>query len=201
MNIGKIIAGIAGAAIVAEGAYAVASGPSNLLRPPGSQGEKDFMARCVKCGLCVEACPYGSIHVADLAQGAAAGTPYIDAVTQACRMCEDFPCVAACPTEALRNVSAVSDVKMGVAEIDTDACIAYKGLRCEVCYRICPLIDEAIYCDPALLQGDAIHVSFRPTINADVCTGCGLCVERCVVHEPKLAIRIRSIAEQEKKKR
>ena len=200
MNIGKLIAGIAGAAVVAEGAYAVAASNKSLLRPPGSQGEADFMARCVKCGLCVEACPYGSIFVADMLDGAAAGTPCIDAVTQACRMCEDFPCVKACPTEALRGVESRADVNMGFAVIDTDACIAYKGLRCEVCYRVCPLIDQAIYCDPALLQGDGIHVSFQPTINEEICTGCGLCVERCVVHRPKLAIRIKSIAEQEKKR-
>ena len=37
-----------------------------------------------------------------------------------------------------------------------------------------------------------------PTIDTSVCTGCGLCVQRCVVREPKVPIRIVSRAEQEK---
>ena len=199
MGKGSVIAGIAAAIVAAEGAYAVAAGASTLLRPPGSQGESDFMARCVKCGKCLEACKHGAIRIADLSEGAAAGTPYIDARERACRLCEDFPCVAACPTLALRDVATRADVDMGYAKIDENICIAFKGLRCEVCYRVCPLIDEAIVVEHESIQGDSIHVKFLPTIDEDVCTGCGLCVQRCAVDDPRVAISIVSIAEQEKK--
>jgi ferredoxin-type protein NapG len=80
---------------------------------------------------------------------------------------------------------------MGLAELDTELCAALKGNRCEVCYRACPLIDEAITIIPSLRQGDSTHVIFEPTINSEACVGCGICEERCVVSDPKVAIRIR----------
>lgn len=87
-------------------------------------------------------------------------------------------------------------MKMGVAVIDEDLCIAFQGMRCEVCYRTCPLIDEAIVIDYRLREGDAIHSVFAPVIDEDKCVGCGLCVERCVVSEPRVAIRIASDEER-----
>ena len=76
MGAGKIIAGLAAVAVAAEGVVSItANATSELLRPPGIQSEHDFMARCIKCGKCVEACPYAALHVADATQGAAAGSP------------------------------------------------------------------------------------------------------------------------------
>ena len=202
MSAGKVIAGIAAAIVAAESAYAVVgNASSHLLRPPGIQGEGDFMARCIKCGKCAEACPYAAIHMAGAMEGAAAGTPCIDAREQACRLCADFPCVAACPTDALRDVERRSDPKAGYARIDEEICIAYQGYRCEVCYRVCPLIDQAITLDFQAMENDDIHTKFIPTIDKEVCTGCGLCVERCAVDEPYVPIRIVTRAEQERESR
>ena len=36
--------------------------------------------------------------------------------------------------------------------------------RCEVCYRACPLIDEAIRIDYRPREGDAIHAVFAPQV-------------------------------------
>ena len=47
-----------------------------------------------------------------------------------------------------------------------------------------------------LREGDAIHSVFAPVIDEDKCVGCGLCVERCVVSEPRVAIRIASDEER-----
>ena len=199
MGAGKVIAGLAAAIVAAEGVASVTmNSSSTLLRPPGIQSEHDFMARCIKCGKCIEACPYAALHAADAMQGAAAGTPCIDAREQACRLCLDFPCVAACPTGALRDVADRHDPHAGYAKIEEEVCIAFKGYRCEVCYRICPLIDEAIKIDFQALEGDDIHTKFIPTIDPHICTGCGLCVERCAVSEPYVPIRIVTCAEQEK---
>lgn len=196
MKVSSVIAG-ASAAIVAFQAVAYATrGESSLLRPPGAQGESDFMARCIKCGKCIEACPYQALGPAGDDAGMAVGTPCIDARSQACRLCEDFPCVDVCPTDALRDVSARSDVRMGVAVIDEEGCIAFQGMRCEVCYRACPLIDEAILIDYRMREGDAIHTLFAPVIDEDACVGCGLCVERCVVSEPTVPIRIATDAQR-----
>ena len=86
---------------------------------------------------------------------------------------------------------------MGYARIDEEACIAYKGYRCEVCFRVCPLIEEAITIDFQGRENDAIHAKFIPTIHKDICTGCGLCVERCAVSEPYVPIRIVTLAEDD----
>ena len=185
----------AGLLAVNAAAYAI-EGESTLLRPPGAVSEHDFMARCVKCGKCIEACPYKSLIVAPVTAGNAAGTPTLNTREQACRLCQDFPCVHVCPTQALRDVVERSDVHMGIAVIDEDICIAFQGMRCEVCYRACPLIDEAITIDYRLREGDAIHSVFAPIINEDKCVGCGLCVERCVVSDPVVPIKIITTQEQ-----
>ncbi len=190
MKPSNIVAGLAAAIVAAQGVRYLTHNSDGLLRPPGSQGEQDFLSRCVKCGKCIEACPYVALAPAGDNVGFAVGTPFLDARTQACRLCEDFPCQAACPTGALRNVWQRSDVRMGSAVINEDLCIAFKGLRCEVCYRVCPLIDEAITIDYRMRENDAIHAVFAPIIAQDSCVGCGLCVQRCVVSEPEVAIRI-----------
>lgn len=190
MKIKSLIPFLAGGAVLAQAAVLGARSSQDILRPPGAQGEEDFLARCIKCGRCIEACPYASLRVADNSAGLAVGTPTLDVRTQACRLCEDFPCVEACPTSALRNIEERSDVDMGLAVIDNELCIAMKGMRCEVCYRICPLIDKAITIDYRLRDGDDIHSVFAPVINEEECVGCGLCVERCVVDDPDLAIKI-----------
>lgn len=161
-----------------------------LLRPPGAQDEADFLSRCVKCGRCIEACPYAVLKAARSGDGNATGTPVLNPREHACRLCEDLPCIEACPTEALRPLPSRENVRIGTAVIDEEACIAFQGMRCEVCYRTCPLIDRAITIDYRKRDGDAIHSVFAPTIDKDACTGCGLCVERCVVSEPEVPIRI-----------
>lgn len=190
MRLSSVIAGVSAAAVALQGLYYATRSGALLLRPPGSQGEHDFLSRCVKCGKCIQACPYRALVPARDDAGVAVGSPFLDARTQACRLCEDFPCVAVCPTGALRDIGERSDVRMGTAVIDEDACIAFKGMRCEVCYRICPLIDRAISIDYRMREGDAIHSVFAPVIDEHACVGCGLCVERCVVGEPETAIRI-----------
>lgn len=201
MRVSSIIAGASAAAIAFQAVRCAAQGDALLLRPPGAQGESDFLARCIKCGRCMQACPYIAIAPAGDDSGFAVGTPAIDARTQACRLCEDFPCVEACPTDALRAVEKRSDVRMGVAVIDEDACIAFQGIRCEVCYRVCPLIDQAITIDYRMREGDAIHSVFAPVMDEEACVGCGLCVERCVVSEPEVPIRIATDAERTQARR
>lgn len=179
---------IAGGAVGVQALVFAANQSESFIRPPGAHDESDFSARCIRCGKCIEACPYRAIHVAKDLANIATGTPCLDVRATACRMCEDFPCVKACPTGALRDVETRSDVHMGTAVINQDTCIALQGMRCEVCYRACPLIDEAITIDYRSREGDQIHAIFAPVINADKCTGCGWCVERCVTDEPAITV-------------
>lgn len=190
MGIAKYVPYAAAALLGVQAVAYIAHPTDGLIRPPGARGEKDFSSRCVKCGRCIEACPYAAIVPASADAGSAVGSPTLDLRNQACRLCHDFPCAAACPTDALRDVAAVEDVDMGHAVIDEGLCIALQGMRCEVCYRACPLIDRAITIDYRLREGDSIHSVFAPVIDEQACVGCGLCVERCVIGQPEVAIKV-----------
>lgn len=188
MNLGFIARLLAGGIVASQAlAYAVSS-PETLIRPPGAQDEDDFLARCIRCGKCIEACPYETIHVNKDMVDVSSGTPCITVREKACRMCEDIPCANACPSGALRDVETREDIAMGTAVINELTCLSYKGMRCEVCYRACPLIDRAITIDYRMRDGDDLHSVFAPIIDSDVCTGCGWCVERCVLDDPAIGV-------------
>ncbi|MCK5293766.1 MAG: 4Fe-4S dicluster domain-containing protein, partial [Arcobacteraceae bacterium] len=96
------------------------------LRPPGAVEEKEFLALCIKCGQCLQVCPYHSIELADLGTGHGVGTPYIDATIRGCYACEAVPCVLACPSGALdHHTEKATDIKMGIAVLEHKrACLA-----------------------------------------------------------------------------
>jgi len=96
------------------------------LRPPGAVEEKEFLGLCIKCGQCLQVCPYHSIKLADIAKGHGIGTPYIDASKRGCYACEAVPCVLACPSGALaHSTEKATDIKMGIAVLEfPNTCIA-----------------------------------------------------------------------------
>lgn len=192
------IAALAAAGVFAASAVASAApSPLPLLRPPGAGAPEHFAARCVRCGRCLEACPYQAIHAAPLNAGREASTPFVNARSQACRLCVEFPCAAACPTGALDVPAERRGAGMGVAVINEDTCLSFQGMRCEVCYRACPLIDEAITIDYRPREGDDIHAVFAPQVVPDGCPGCGLREQRCPVSDPAPAIVVVPTGAQE----
>lgn len=140
-----------------------------LFRPPGAIAELAFLAKCTRCNDCKTACPHQAIRPAGNKVPAAEGRPIIEADVQACLMCEDFPCIAACETGAL--TASVPKV-IGTALIKTDLCLAGNADRggpavCNDCVEACPI-------------EDAIQTSDRaPSVIEDVCTGCGVCRSVC----------------------
>ncbi|MEO5365244.1 MAG: ferredoxin-type protein NapG [Magnetococcus sp. WYHC-3] len=167
-----------------------ASVPAQTLRPPGALPEAQFLGACVRCGLCVRACPYDILKLARPGEPAAPGTPWFEARTGPCEMCEDIPCVPACPTGALdRALTDINDARMGLAVLsDQETCLNFQGLRCDVCYRVCPLLDKAITLDTSSNARSGHHALFIPVVHSDHCTGCGLCEKACVL--PKAAIKV-----------
>ena len=133
-------------------------------RPPGAVEERSFLAGCTRCGECINACPVGAIVLAPAKFREAAGTPMIDPHRSPCVMCPDTPCITACEPAVLR---ADRPLRMGVAWIQTMACLAHTGTFCTVCSERCP-VEGAI----ELRAG-------KPRIREDVCSGCGVCASVC----------------------
>jgi ferredoxin-type protein NapG len=109
------------------------------------------------------------------------GTPYFVARQLPCEMCEDIPCVKACPTGALdHSLKDINKSKMGLAVlVDHETCLNFLGLRCDICYRVCPVIDKAITLDPQTNARTGKHTLFIPVVHSDHCTGCGKCEKAC----------------------
>ena len=179
------VAGGAGLLALGAGMYAKQASalPATAIRPPGALAESEFLAACVRCGLCVRDCPYDTLKLAELGDGVATGTPYFEARDIPCEMCEDIPCVVACPSGALvRELTDIGEARMGLAVlIDQENCLNFLGLRCDVCYRVCPVIDKAITLERMHNPRSDRHAMLLPTVHSDHCTGCGKCEKACVL--------------------
>ena len=164
---------------------------SFYLRPPGALEEKLFLAACIKCGKCAQVCPYNAVKMAGGEAGIGIGTPHIIARETPCYLCPDIPCAKACPSGALdRNLNDVEKIRMGTAVIvDRENCLSIRGLRCEVCYRQCPLIDKAITIEPRHNQRTGTHSIMEPVIHRDKCVGCGICENACVLEKPVIVVQ------------
>ena len=163
--------------------------PPDTIRPPGARPEPQFLSACIRCGMCVRDCPYKILSLAKLEQAPATGTPFFVARAGPCEMCQDIPCVKACPTGALdHKLTEVTRARMGLAVlVDRETCLNCQGLRCDVCHRACPLIDKAITLERQH-NPRSKHAMFIPTVHSGHCTGCGKCEHACVLETA--AIRV-----------
>ena len=179
------VAGGAGLLALGAGMYAKQASalPATAIRPPGALAESEFLAACIRCGLCVRDCPYDTLKLAELGDSVATGTPYFEARDIPCEMCEDIPCVVACPSGALvRELTDIGEARMGLAVlIDQENCLNFLGLRCDVCYRVCPVIDKAITLERVHNPRSDRHAMLLPTVHSEHCTGCGKCEKACVL--------------------
>lgn len=149
-----------------------------VLRPPGARDESQFLAQCIRCVRCRDACPSDAIRLAGPGDPAPLGTPYIVAADSACTLC--LECTQTCPTEALEPIFEGKDVAMGVARVDDRTCVSINGTGvCGACHTACPFKNRAI------TQG----AHNAPTVHEEHCVGCGLCEEACIVKGIK-AIRV-----------
>ncbi len=165
---------------------------ATALRPPGALPEDEFLSACIRCGLCVRACPYDTLSLATLLDDAPLGTPFFTAREMPCFMCPDVPCARACPTGALdRNIASINDADMGVAVlVGHETCLNYKGQNCSVCYRVCPIREKAITIEPQVIDGREMII---PVVHSSECTGCGTCEKQCVLGHAAIRVLPRKL--------
>lgn len=201
----------AGAGVAAYGLLRTSVSSRNkphalLIRPPGALPEKDFLAKCIKCGACMKVCPTGGLQPAALEGGfEALWTPVM---LNEIGYCEPncTRCGRHCPTGAIRPLSLAERtgkpphdgaISIGTAFIDRGRCLPWaNGITCIVCEEVCPTSPKAIIVEQAEVfigKGRTTKV-LRPYVKPSLCIGCGVCENRCPV-QGKRAVRISSVGE------
>jgi MauM/NapG family ferredoxin protein len=161
----------------------VAARGHRLIRPPGAIAEPDFLATCLRCGRCADACPADAIDLIQNQPPPMKGTPHVDPSKRACVICDDLSCMKVCPSGALQLLDRLA-IRMGMAVVDFGLCVRSQGEDCRDCIEKCPLGTIAIQLD----SKGRVQV-IEPTPNSPGCTGCGLCEQYCPTR-PARAIRI-----------
>ena len=189
-----------------RGRYPVNRGPwplapgSRLIRPPGALDEPAFLAACIRCYKCQDACEPGAIQFLSEAYGRNYHSPCVDPSVKGCTLC--MKCTQACPTGALRpmTIDQKDQVDMATIELRQDLCLSYKARRirneqamlqalgqaptettgiaerrgpCGECFMFCPLRRRAIQLEPGAFLAPIIYTAH--------CVGCGMCEEICRV--------------------
>lgn len=184
---------------------------SRWIRPPFAIEELDLLLACDRCGECTAACPERIIFPLPATLGVKVfNTPAMDLNNHGCHLCEGWPCVSACEKEVLLLPEADSEIvtdeqssddkdsvdisdaindeieegdednklrqlpKIAKVFINTGTCLPYSGPECGAC-RVCPV------------EGAMVWDMEKPAINEELCTGCALCREACIV-EPKAIV-------------
>jgi len=173
---------------------------TRLIRPPGAVPEEPFLAGCIRCYKCQDACEIGAIRFFTESEGRHFHTPYVDPSVKACNLC--MKCTTVCPTGVLENMapSRKAEIRMATVELDRDLCLSFKAKRirneqalllevgreateaegenqrrgpCGECHMFCPLRGRAIRLEPGAF--------LAPMVFPEHCAGCGLCEEICRV--------------------
>jgi MauM/NapG family ferredoxin protein len=175
-----------------------------LIRPPGALPEKQFLQKCVKCGECMKVCPTNALQPA-LTEAGPEGiwtpmlVPEVGYCDYYCSLCTQV-----CPTGALQNLSIEekNQLKIGTAWVNRNRCIPWKfGDPCIVCEEHCPVSPKAIKFKKIEVEhiDGAIKTPLAPIIDTELCTGCGICENKCpVVDAP--AIYVTSVGETRSEK-
>jgi MauM/NapG family ferredoxin protein len=166
--------------------------PHRIL-PPGAS-EEEFLSSCLRCGVCLTACPTGGLQVSLLESGwdgfwAPVLVPRLGQCDYSCRACGRACPVGAIPDLALRTKR---DQVIGKAFLNRERCIAWADEEdCIVCEEMCPVPDKAITLQPKDGEGagDNQPEVQQPYIDRDLCIGCGICEHQCPV-EGEAAVRV-----------
>ena len=163
---------------------AVKDHETNVIRPPAALDPVKLYSVCTRCGSCIKACPT-RILTEDVRLIAGFLTPKVLFEEGYClETCNS--CSVVCPSGAITlfRVEAKSQIRMGMAGINTKDCLLTRLKECDRCKAVCPY--------------DAIEIKYEknsslmiPLISDQKCTGCGACKVIC----PTVCIEIVPLAE------
>jgi polyferredoxin len=171
----------------------------DLIRPPGSLEEREFLRRCVKCGECMKVCITNGLQPTLLEAGAEGIwspvlVPRIGYCEYRCTLCGQV-----CPTGAIKQLRLEEKVKVkiGLAMIDTGRCLPFAhAIPCIMCEEVCPTPKKAIWFEKVKVrdrQGNVLTLQ-QPHVDLELCIGCGICETKCpVLGRP--AIYVSSVGE------
>jgi ferredoxin-type protein NapF len=187
--LGSAAYGLGGAFLVGRLGPAAADVP-DVLRPPGAAGEGEFLRLCLRCGVCMQACPTNVLQPDLLPEHfdgffAPKLVPRLGPCDPDCNLCG-----IVCPSQAIRfhPLDEKRRLVIGQAVLERRGCLRAEGEDCRICIEACPF--EAIDLRP---DGDGLW----PVVSASRCNGCGLCEFRCPVaaeispFRSRAAIRVR----------
>ena len=184
--LGGIVSGFALARLFR---YRQPEAQARLLRPPGVLEEREFLAKCVRCGECLKVCLKSALYPAAFQAGAEG--LYTPLVIPRLGYCE-FNCTLCgqvCPTGAIPNLPVPEKQRavIGKAVFDKNYCLPFaKQSPCIVCEEHCPIPGKAIHFDTVTeTRPDGSQVTLqKPRVVEERCNGCGICENVCPVDGP-----------------
>ncbi|MFO7937340.1 MAG: 4Fe-4S binding protein [Kiritimatiellia bacterium] len=153
------------------------------VRPPLSGTEARFTRLCARCGACARACPEQIIIQTGMECGfAGVLAPVLDFSRGGCPP-DCTRCGEVCPTGAipLFTQQDKSDVPLGSAVLKKKRCVLTHNRECGICMNACP--HQAID-----IGWDAYEMTSTLKIDAQLCTGCGICEYVCPENPPAIVV-------------